>query len=302
MFGVTSKTPGGALPIPLLGDLSLLVIESFPEDKLAQWDEVKTISLLETQITHGSGVIPFRFGRPSLAERMMESRLRGRLGVRPRLGIGPRIGVRPGLRGSPRLAPAPAAEVKVSSHPAKERTEYALGSTSGEIVSITKTYELKSDENVGDEPVLLMTGTGNFSFNIKEGIPTALEFTAKVTENSENMTLRVPIELSCKLLEGAERALALRFPVLRPTAMNPLSDPDLTRALTDLKTPDNGRKTRAAARLARRSPDRGPPRRGGPGPELSARRPRRLCPKRGHPGDRRLGRRDLGATLDRASE
>ena len=157
----------GALPVPLLGDLSLLVIEPLPEERLAQWDDVNTVSLLETQITRGGGLVPFRFGRPSLAERMRESRLRGRLA--PRIGVGPRIGVRPGLRGNPRLAPAPRSQVKVTTHPAHERSEYALGTTSGDVVDISKTYELKSEENVGDEPSFLMTGKGTFQFDLKAG-------------------------------------------------------------------------------------------------------------------------------------
>ena len=41
----TSTLREGALGDPLLGDLSLLVIESLPEEKLAQWDEFKTVSL-----------------------------------------------------------------------------------------------------------------------------------------------------------------------------------------------------------------------------------------------------------------
>jgi S1-C subfamily serine protease/HEAT repeat protein len=251
----------GAMPLPLLGDLSLLVIEPLPEERLAQWDDVKAVSLLETQ-TSGGGTTLFRFGRPSLAERLRESRLHGRLGPQigpgARIGGGSRIGARPGLRGRPRLAPAPATrEVKVTPHPARERSEYEVGTTSGEIVTISKTYELKTEESVGDEPSLLMTGQGTFTFDIRAGIPVALEFTAKVTENSENLTLRVPIKVSCKLLEGEERDKALRFPVLPPTAMNPLSESDLSDALADLKSPDNGRRSRAAVRLRDGAPIEG---------------------------------------------
>jgi hypothetical protein len=145
----------------------------------------------------------------------------------------------------------------VTSHPARERSEYALGTTAGETVSISKTYELKSEASVGDEPCLLMTGQGTFTFDIKAGIPVGLEFTAKVTENSENVTLRVPIKVSCKLLEGEQREQALRFPVLPPTAMNPLSESDVTEAIADLKSPDNGRRSRAAARLRDGAPIEG---------------------------------------------
>ncbi|MGC8638795.1 MAG: HEAT repeat domain-containing protein [Isosphaeraceae bacterium] len=254
----------GALPLPLLGDLSLLLIEPLPEEKLAQWDDVQTVSLLETR-SSGGGATPFRFGRPSLAERIRGPRLGGRLQSRigagprmgggPRLGAGSRIGARRGLRGGVRQAPAPAPrETKVIAHPAQERSEYALGATSGKTVSISKTYELKSTETVGDEPSLLITGQGTFTFDTVAGIPVGLEFKAKVVENSESVTLRVPIQVSCKLLEGTEREKALRFPVLPPTALNPLSDSDLTETLADLKSLDNGRRSRAANRLRDAAP------------------------------------------------
>jgi HEAT repeat protein len=248
----------GNLPLPLLGDLSLLVIEPLPEERLAQWDDVQNVALLETQ--GGGQASPFRFGRPTLAERIRERRPGGRLsprvGMGPRMGVGPRIGAgnrlgtRAGSRGNLRRAPAPSApETKVVAHPAQERAEYTLGATTGKIASISKTYELKSEESVGDEPGLLMTGQGTFTFDADAGVPLGLEFTARVTENSESITLRVPIQVSCKLLEGAERERALRFPVLMPTAMNPVSDTDLTEALAELQSPDNGRRRAGALRL-----------------------------------------------------
>jgi HEAT repeat protein len=70
-----------------------------------------------------------------------------------------------------------------------------------------------------------------------------------VTENADNITLRIPIEVSCKLLEGPERERAMRFPVMPPTAMNPLKEADVRAALVDLKATDNGKRSRAATRL-----------------------------------------------------
>lgn len=159
------------------------------------------------------------------------------------------------MRGAVRPGPAPApSQTKLISHPAQERSEYALGATSGQTVSISKTYELKSDETVENQPSLLMTGQGTFTFDASAGVPVGLEFKAKVVENSESVTLRVPIQVWCKLLEGAERDTALRFPVMAPTALNPLSDSDVTETLADLKSPDNGKRTSAANRLRDAAP------------------------------------------------
>jgi S1-C subfamily serine protease/HEAT repeat protein len=244
----------GSLPVPLLGDLSQLVIEPLPDEKLAQWDDVRTVALLEVQSSGGGGGVasPFRFGRPSVIDRMRQSRAVGRIG--PRAGVRPAPGIRPGaragMRGGRRGVPAPAPqEVKVISHPAHERSEYALESSSGTIASIAKTYELKSEESTGGEPRLLMTGKGTLTFDVKQGIPVAFRFEAKVTENSENVTLRVPIEVSCRLLEGAERERALRFPVIPPTAMNPLKESDVAAAVAELGSRDLRRRVQAAVRL-----------------------------------------------------
>jgi hypothetical protein len=37
-------------------------------------------------------------------------------------------------------------------------------------------------------------------------VPLAFEYKATITENVENATVSVPVEVSCKLLEGDERA------------------------------------------------------------------------------------------------
>jgi len=254
----------GAMPVPLLGDLSMLVIEPLPDEPVAQWDDVHPISLNEVQ-TSGGASSPFRFGRPNLIERMRESRLKDRSRPRPgiaRVGPNPRMGPRPGSRlgarpapRAPRGAPAPSPrEVTVTAHPAHERTEYALGTRSGDTVTISKTYELKTDEEVGQEPGLLMTGQGTVTFNVNEGVPVLMEFKAKVTQNLENLTLRIPIEVSCKRLEGDERERAMRFPVMPATAMIPLDEAGLRRAQAELKSSDSGRRARAAALLRDAAP------------------------------------------------
>jgi HEAT repeat protein len=244
------ENANGSMPLPMLGDLSMLVIEPLPEEKVGQWDDVKKIALNETH-TSGGTSSPFRFGRPTLRERMMESRLPGRFGSRLRPGSP--FGTRPGQRGPRMPAPQPQ-QVQVITHPAQERSEFVLGTESGSTVSIAKTYELSTDEKVGDEPRVLMTGQGTITFDVKAGVPTAMEFKARVTENADNITLRIPIEVSCKLLEGQEREHAMRFPVIPPLVMNPLKDADVRAALADLKTTDSGKRTRAANRLRDAAP------------------------------------------------
>jgi len=270
----------GTLGLPFLGDLSMLMIEPLADEPLAQWDEVHQISLNEIHTSTSSA--PLSLGRPSAINRLRESRLKNRMGERggglaarnrgaaaagagaganarrPGAMPGSRLGGRSALRGG-RNAPAPRppqqkVEVTVIGHPGQERSEYALGARSGDSVAIQKTYELKSEEMTGDKPHLLMTGQATITFDTKAGVPLALEYKATITENLENATVNIPVEVSCKLLEGDERARALRFPIIPVTAMIPLMEADVRQAQTDLKSADSGRRVRAAQRLRDAAP------------------------------------------------
>ena len=81
-----------------------------------------------------------------------------------------------------------------------------------------------------------------------------MEFKATVTENLTNGSVTIPIEVSCKLLDGKERARALVFPIIPETAMLPLTEADLREAQADLKSPDTRRRVRAAERLRDSAP------------------------------------------------
>ena len=271
----------GTLALPFLGDLSMLMIEPLADEPLAQWDEVHQISLNEIHTSTSSAGISL--GRPSAINRLRAvateqpyrtarrrtccaepGRRRGWCWCganvrRPGAMAGSRLGARSALRGGARNAPAPRAaqqnvEVTVIGHPAQERQEYALGTRSADTVAIQKTYELKSDEMTGDKPRLLMTGQGTITFDTKAGVPLALEYKATITENVENASVDIPVEVSCKLLEGEERARALRFPFIPVTAMVPLTEADVRQAQTDLKSADSGRRVRAAQRLRDAAP------------------------------------------------
>jgi HEAT repeat protein len=234
-----------SLPVPLLGDLAMLMIEPFPDGAVDRWELERKIALNEIH-TSGGAAAPLRFGRPNVPGRAREPRLQANARAR----AGSRIGGRAARSPRSRTAPAPSAvQVNVITHPAQERRDYVLGPQSLETISISKKYELKTDEKVGNDPTLLMTGEGTLTFDIKRGVPVAFNFQAKVTHNSPNVTLRIPITVACRLLEGEERTKALRFPVIPETAMIPMDDAELRKALADLKTPEDTRRREAAGRL-----------------------------------------------------
>ena len=145
-------------------------------------------------------------------------------------------------------------EIKVTEHPAQEQTGYGLGAPDGDAVAITKSYELVSQEAVEDEPRLRITGGGELRFDAKAGIPLSLEYKAKLVETSEFITIRVPIAVSCRLLAGAERDKAMIPPAFGPTALNPIAEADVSAALADLRSADNGVRHRALERLRDAAP------------------------------------------------
>lgn len=154
-------------------------------------------------------------------------------------GPGPRFGPF-----GPRFGSAP-----TKTYQAQGRTVYTLGEPSGDTVPIAKTYELKTQEMVNGRPRLELAGKGTITFDVKAGVPRALEFTATSTENTANTTVRVPIKVSYKLLEGAEREKALaptstaaRVPRASSTSTSTSTVPKDGKTITTVvKTTDDGR-------------------------------------------------------------
>jgi HEAT repeat protein len=227
----------GSHPLPMLGDLAMLVIEPFPEGAEAAWEESNTIRVVERDPSSGGEGGPLRFGRPSLRERLQQRN-------RPR-GIPPRSrGGR--VRRTALLVQAPAESsdgAKV--YPATEHASFTLASQSGDTAIIAKTYELRTEATNQGEPYLLVTGEGTLTFDFRAGVPRAFDYRLKVVQTTGNATFRVPIAVQCKLLDGRERELALVPPALPPTLLSPIAPKSLTAALADVGSPDNGRRERA---------------------------------------------------------
>ena len=227
----------GGLPVPLLGDLALLPIAPLPEPGEDRWTDERPVALQITKVTPGARP-SFDLERPSLFERRAASRLRP--------GRSPRSGRFGGLR---RAAPAPApAQVEVDTQSAKETIRYARESAGGR-ETIAKDYEFATDETAGAGPRLAITGHGTYTFDPAAGVATGFEFRGEAVQNSENTTARLPIRVECRLLSGAERERALRFPAVAPTAMIAMADGDVAKALADLKSEAADRRRAAAEAL-----------------------------------------------------
>ncbi len=223
-----------ATPLFLLGDFAMLMIEPLPDDPTASWDDSQSITLREVEQTPGSVGGP-KLGLPGINNR-------------PR-GLPSRPGSRSRIAGRQPVPAPPPPQTKVTLHEASEETKYNLGALEGDRAPIRKSYLLATREMVGGDPRLKMTGEGTLSFDVKAGIPVALNYKLQVVEIAGNVTLKLPIAVSCKLLEGKEREVALKPPVYVPSAMNKVGNGDVSRLLADLKVPDNGKRREALRAL-----------------------------------------------------
>jgi S1-C subfamily serine protease/HEAT repeat protein len=224
----------GSSPLSLLGDFAMLLIEPLPDDPQRTWDDSKTITLSQIEQVPGSGGGVPKLGRPGL-----DNMPRG--GIRSRTAQRGRLGNRQPAPPPPQQQPT----VKITTHEATEETTYTLGEQKGDSAPIRKNYVLATREMVGKDPRLKMIGDGTIGFDVKAGIPLSLDYKLTVVENSGNATFRLPITVSCKLLEGKDREKGLKPPVNKPAAMNKIDSGDLSGALANLKSPDANRRREA---------------------------------------------------------
>ncbi|GDY18838.1 hypothetical protein LBMAG56_01830 [Verrucomicrobiota bacterium] len=140
--------------------------------------------------------------------------------------------------------------------PAKEKTVYTYAKATGDTVTVTKTYEMKTLATVGGVPRFELKGAGTNVFDAKLGLFRTIEFNGTIVESTENVTVRTPLTLIAKLLEGAEIAAAQKAAALPPKAeTKPLSADDRTSLLADLRSPDKARRSVAISRFGTAKPE-----------------------------------------------
>ena len=139
--------------------------------------------------------------------------------------------------------------------PGKEKITYTVGAVDGDVVAIRKSYELKTTATVAGVPRFEMKGEGTNIFDVKRGLLREFGFDATIVEASENVTVRTPLKVVCKLLEGDALAAAKKAAELPPRAeLKPLSDDDRASLLADLRSPDKNRRTVALSRFTTAKP------------------------------------------------
>lgn len=140
--------------------------------------------------------------------------------------------------------------------PAKEKSSYSVGKATGNLVPVKKTYELKTFATVGGQPKFEIKGEGTNTFDVKAGMFRELVFTGSILENSENVTVRVPITMTVKLLEGEALTAALKPPPALPTPeTKAVTADERASLLADLKGENKAKRSLALHRVASVKPD-----------------------------------------------
>lgn len=78
--------------------------------------------------------------------------------------------------------------------PAEETIIFAFGQTIADVISIKKTYEIKTLDNAAS-PYLHLKGEGTWKFDNKQSTPFSGEMKYELSRNIDNATIRVPCEM-----------------------------------------------------------------------------------------------------------
>lgn len=136
---------------------------------------------------------------------------------------------------------------------ASEKAEYTVIESQPNAVIIRKKYELKTTETLDGQPRVELTGQADFTFDLGLGLPKSMSGKFKLTNATENVTHRIPITISAKLLNEEERA-RLEGDQKPAISRQPVDDEVIDEVLEDLKASEPFRVQNAADRLEKAEP------------------------------------------------
>lgn len=136
---------------------------------------------------------------------------------------------------------------------ARQNADYSLVDPQADTIVIRKKYELKTSRTQDGQPRLELTGQTETVFDLLRGLPRSISGEFKLTQNGENITQRIPITVSAKLLSDEERA-RLETRDKAAVRWRPLDDKTLDQALADLHSGEPARVQNAASKLEHAEP------------------------------------------------
>jgi len=197
----------------VLGNLAQLVVEPLSPEGQSTWEVTAACTITEKSGGRpaapgmpGGGAGGFPGGMPGFPRAPFGPRGRGGIPGMPGMpGGGLPGGGLPG-GGLPGGGPGGGGQAETNVYLAQERTTYSLGKKDGDLVEITKNYDLHTVERGGGQPHLQVTGNGLVTFNAKAGMPKSLKFDLVLQENSGTGIFRLPVKVTYQLLDGGAQA------------------------------------------------------------------------------------------------
>jgi hypothetical protein len=144
---------------------------------------------------------------------------------------------------------------------AKEQINYTVLKSDKDKVDISKKYSLLSIPEEGKASHFEMTGDGQFTFDMVEGVIRSLSMKYECRENEKNVIRKYPITLTYRLLSAEElaerqkKAEEARAAAEKAQAPKEFEPGERDRLLKDLKSTDTHRIQTAADRLAKAPAD-----------------------------------------------
>jgi hypothetical protein len=204
-----------ALPIPL-GQLAASLVQPFPAEATAGWEEEHEVFVLDEPLLQGPA--PLFLSQQG--------------------GYGGFGAYYPGRPAQGALA-------------ARQKVKVKVTDATPETLTLQKTLSLDSLMLTGSEPRVSATGEGRIEFDRALGLPKLVELDCKTLAVTENLSRRSLVTLHWQLLEGAEREKALAPPPPRApeTKLAPL---EVAKLREQLKSEDLGTRQAAARDLSGR--------------------------------------------------
>ena len=90
------------------------------------------------------------------------------------------------------------------SHAAHQTITFTRGAADATTVTVQREITLATEEKVGNSPMESVNGTGQFVFDTAAGLVKSLDMTETVELNTQNVTVRVPITVTARLMTPDE--------------------------------------------------------------------------------------------------
>lgn len=89
---------------------------------------------------------------------------------------------------------------------ASEKVDYALAGNDGKVATLRRTYDLRTQDKVDNEPSLEQSGTGELHFDVAGGVMRDVDEKYTLQVSQPGVTVKIPVTVTARLLTPEEAA------------------------------------------------------------------------------------------------